>query len=324
MRIPPVIPALILLSAVEAHSLAQNAYSARIEQPDPLPVPEICMVMIDPETEKNMIIWEKSPDFLINQYQVLRISGAEFNLVTESMRSDSSVMIDPASKPGTKTDAYVLVSIDTCGNLTPKSDWHKPFFLQSSIGLNDVINLNWQPYLVNGEEYIFRSIVIFRGTDSTKLSAIDTISAGIGSTTYTDENPPLNVNVYYRIAGEKEIPCNPYNIEVKKASKGPFIHSLSNLEDNRLHSTAVSRINSESLLKIYPNPMITSSRIEWNSQNDQDCMVTIYDLRAKIVRSIPVKANTGFIILEKGDLESGCYIVEIKGSNTSYGRLLVN
>jgi len=324
MRIRSLLPALVILSGIEAHASAQNIYQVHIDQPDPLPAPSICMVMTDPETEKNMVIWEKNPDLFIGQYQVLKTSGAEYTMVSESIVTDSSVMIDWNSKPGTKTDAYVLVSIDTCGNVTEKSSWHKPFFLQSSIGLNDVVNLNWQPYLVDGEEYIFKSIVIFRGTDSTKLLPIDTISAGIGSTTYTDERPPLNVNVYYRIAGERESACDPFNLAGKKASKGPFVHSLSNLEDNRLQTTAVSFNNAAGPLEIFPNPMGSSARIAWKNSGESDCILFIYDLGGSLVRTVNAGNNIQEIFLERGKLESGCYIIELRGSKTAFGRLMVN
>jgi hypothetical protein len=314
---------LIVYAGISFHTAAQTKYAAHIKLPDPLPTPSICMVMIDPDTEKNMIIWEKAPDPLVKQYQVLRISGADYSLVSTSSEADTSTTIDWSSKPGAKTDAYCLVSIDTCGNTTQKSPWHKPFLLQTGIGLNNVINLNWQSYLVDGTEYIFKSIVIYRGTDSTKLVPIDTISAGIGSVTYTDENPPLNVNVYYRIGGEKEVPCDPNHISGKKISRGPYVHSLSNLEDNRLSTTHITGSVSEGNIEIYPNPMKTETRIFWNNPDGVNYGLFIYDLKGTLIRSVSGLDGMEYIILRE-NLESGCYILELRGSRTYHGRLLVN
>ena len=323
MKIHYISLTLIALLSIAKSAIAQNPYSARIEQPDPLPLPSICMVMVDPETEKNMIIWEKEPGLLINSYQVLKTAGAGYTLVAERSGTDSSFVIDWNSKPGTKTDAYVLVSFDTCGNATEKSLWHKPFLLQSSIGLKGVVNLSWQPYLVDGSEYNFKSIVIYRGTDSTQLEPIETITAGIGSYTYTDENPPLDVNVYYRIGGEKEIACNPNNIPLKKTSSGPFVHSLSNLEDNRLQSTGINPKSSAETLKIFPNPMTNVAKLRWDNSESPAYRLSIYDLSGSLIRTTKGIADSGQISIERGDLESGCYIIALSGSKTVYGKLMV-
>ncbi len=312
----------IILLSIESFTFAQTKYSARVTQPDSMQTPSICMVMIDPDSEKNMIIWEKEPSSFISFYQVWKTAGASFTLVSERMESDTSVVIDWNSKPKTKTDAYVLVSLDTCGNASLKSQWHKPFLLQSSIGLNDVVNLSWQPYLVNGEEYVFKSIVIYRGTDSTKLVPIDTIAAGIGSDTYTDENPPLNVNVYYRIGGEKEVACNPNNIPGKKASSGPYIHSLSNLEDNRLQSTNVSGFKSNVGISVYPNPMKSESKLVWSNTENSKFELIIYNINGKQVRNIP-GITAGEYLLQREGLGCGCYIIELRGTKTYRSRLFV-
>jgi len=317
---------LIVLLCIESHTIGQTKYQAHVNQPESLQTPSICMVMIDPVSEKNMIIWEKEPDLHINRYQVWKNAGAGYSLVSESNVSDTTVVIDWNSKPKTKTDAYLLVSIDTCGNASLKSPWHKPFLLQTSIGLNNVVNLNWQPYLVNGQEYIFKSIVIYRGTDSTLLSSIDTIAAGIGSNTYTDENPPLNVNVYYRIGGEKEVACNPNNIPGKKNSVGPYVHSLSNLEDNRLQVTFplnVSLNGTHSDISIYPNPMQTESVLKWSNPDNFNFSLSIYNLNGMLVRNIPSISGQEYLLL-KEKLNSGFYLIELKGSKTIHGRLMVN
>jgi hypothetical protein len=315
---------LIAFLCIESYSVAQTKYSAHIIQPDPLATPSICMVMIDPDTEKNMIIWEKEPDNQIEQYQVWKVAGADWTLISEISEADTSAMIDVSSKPKSKTDAYCLVTIDTCGNASEKSPWHKPFLLQSNLGTNNVINLSWESYLVNGNEYIFKSIIIYRGTDSTSLTPIDTIAAGIGSNKYTDENPPRDVNVYYRIGGEKDVPCDPNHINGKKASSGPYLHSLSNLEDNRLQAVHPGiGVISTNNIKIYPNPLKTETKITWNNPDGEDFELIIYDLKGTRIRTIAGLKGKEYTI-QRDNLQSGCYILELNASKTYHIRLLVN
>ncbi len=313
---------LIAIICIESYSIGQNIYPVNILQPDPIQTPSICMVLTDPETEKNMVIWEKAPNPVIERYQVWKVAGTDYSLVSEIMENDTAVIVDWNSKPRTKTDAYVLVSIDSCGNATEKSEWHKPFFLQSNIGLNDVINLNWQPYLVDNNEFIFKSIVIYRGTDSTVLVAIDTVSAGIGSTSYTDEDPPLNVNVYYRIGGEKETPCDPNNLEGKKGKGGPYVHSLSNLEDNRLGNTGLTSGPCSNSLRIYPNPIKTNTKLSWNNPEGTSFDLYLYDLKGTLIRAEYGLVSEEFL-LKRNNLSSGYYLIELRGKKIFRGRLMV-
>ena len=313
---------LIAILCIESYSMGQHIYPVQILQPDPIQIPSICMVMTDPETEKNMVIWEKAYDPVIERYQVWKVTGTDYSLVSDRMETDTAVILDWNSKPRTKTDAYVLVSIDSCGNASEKSEWHKPFFLQSNIGLNDVINLNWQPYLVDNNEFIFKSIIIYRGTDSTELVAIDTVSAGIGSTSYTDEDPPLNVNVYYRIGGEKETPCDPNNLLGKKGKGGPYVHSLSNLEDNRLGNTGLASTTRSNSLRIYPNPFKKDTKLSWNNPEGKSFDLYLYDLKGTLIR-IEYGLVSEEFVLKRNTLSSGYYLIELRGEKLFHGRLMV-
>ena len=282
---------------------------------------EICMVMIDPSTEKNMIIWEKTPDVGISAYQVWKVAGIENVLVEEVLYDDTSMVIDLNSTPTVKSDAYFLVAIDSCGNSSDYSPWHKPFLLQSSLGTDDVINLNWEPYLVDGNEYLFESIVIYRGSDSLSMEAIDNIAAGIGSNSYVDQNPLLNVKAFYRIGGEKSQACDPNNVGAKKGESGPFIHSLSNLEDNRI-TTGIFENETGSTISIQPNPMNTQSLICWKNDTADKYYFRIIDLRGSVIleRSLQNKYD---LLLNRDMLESGYYVIEIYGKTVQRGKLVV-
>jgi len=286
---------------------------------------EICMVLIDPETEKNMIIWEKTEDVNTQKYQVFKKSGTIYTLVGERMFADSAWVIDYNSNPASQADAYVLVTIDNCGNSSQMSKWHKPFLLQSSLGF-DVINLSWEPYLIDGSEviapdiYIFSNIDIFRGTTPTILEKIGSITAGIGSTSYIDTDPPADIKLYYRIGGEKDPPCNPNNLPLKKAGAGPFVHSFSNLEDNT-RTTGTGRENAGNLLSIYPNPMADMAVIQVKGNNTFPVHLRVTDLSGRVIRDQLYYENQ--IILYREDMKPGSYIVEVTCDKWYKGMLMV-
>jgi len=286
---------------------------------------EICMVLIDPETEKNMIVWEKTEGVNTMKYQVYKKTGTTYTLVKERMFADSAWVIDYNSNPASQADAYVLVTIDNCGNSSQMSKWHKPFLLQSSLGF-DVINLSWEPYLIDGSEviapdiYIFSNIDIFRGTTPTILEKIGSITAGIGSTSYIDTDPPADIKLYYRIGGEKDPPCNPNNLPLKKAGAGPFVHSFSNLEDNT-RTTGTGRENAGNLLSIYPNPMADMAVIQVKGNNTFPVHLRVTDLSGRVLREQQCYENQ--IILHRENLRPGSYIVEVTCDKWYKGMLMV-
>jgi len=286
---------------------------------------EICMVLIDPETEKNMIVWEKTENVATLRYQVFKMVGAGYVLVGERMFADSAWIIDYNSNPSSQADAYVLVTVDTCGNASEMSKWHKPFLLQTSPGF-DVINLNWSPYLIDNSEvisagvHIFKSITIFRGITSTSLSQIASVTAGIGNYIYTDNTAPLGVKLYYRIGGEKDPPCNPNNLPLKKASAGPFVHSFSNLEDNQ-RTTGTADVDIQGGIRIFPNPMSDMVIIRIEDNNSFPLYLRLTDISGRVLREQKCYENQ--IILYRENLKPGSYIVEVTCDKWYKGMLLV-
>jgi len=90
------------------------------------------------------------------------------------------------------------------------------------------VNLIWQNY----EGFYFPYYIIFRGTSTDNLEPIDTIPVEDNTLTYTDY--PVIGRHYYRIGIPLQSLCVPTgNL---KADSGPYSHSMSNIEDNRLES----------------------------------------------------------------------------------------
>ena len=61
---------------------------------------------------------------------------------------------------------------------------------------------------------------------------------------------------------------------------------------------------------IYPNPMASSAQIELRL--DKKASVNVLDLQGKLVRSYHVASGTSQILFERGDLQSGIYLVSIE------------
>ena len=68
--------------------------------------------------------------------------------------------------------------------------------------------------------------------------------------------------------------------------------------------------NQKKYFSIYPNPIISSAQIEFRL--DTKASVKVLDLQGKLVRSYHVASGTSQILFERGDLQSGIYLVSIE------------
>jgi len=86
--------------------------------------------------------------------------------------------------------------------------------------------LQWDRYY--GFDY--HTHTIYRSSTGVNFDPVHSLSASNNSWTDPD---PSDGDLYYRIAVEKPVPCEPEG-SGKKAGTGPYRHSLSNMDNNKL------------------------------------------------------------------------------------------
>jgi photosystem II stability/assembly factor-like uncharacterized protein len=269
---------------------------------------QICLVTIDLETGKNMVVWEKTHNVGTASYNVYRegIVQNSYDLLGNVPFDQISVFVDATSIPEQQQYKYKISSVDTCGNESAKSKWHKTMLLQY-VSSDQGVNLNWQEYGVETGSMSFNSYAIFRGSDSTSLSELTTISASFLA--FTDNTADaLSKKMYYRVGGVKANACDPAEIGGKKTSSGPFVHSLSNLEDNRLQGTGISNNLADALnLSVYPSPFSESSTISYTLRKSSKMKVEVYNVVGEKIGVLLDETQT-----------AGTHKLEMKAADVNY------
>lgn len=187
--------------------------------------PEICMVMVDTNSNRNMVVWERPQSTKIDSYRVYREStqANKYELVGSTAYNELSVIIDTNSIPLQRAYRYALSVIDKNGIESEWSEIHKTLHLTANKGTGSEVNLIWNGY----EGFPISTYKIYRGTTPYNLSLIDSIQSSLNS--YTDLNPPSGL-VFYQIIIDKKDTCYPAIIRANNNS-GPFSQSLSNIKD---------------------------------------------------------------------------------------------
>ncbi len=270
---------------------------------------EICMVTINPHNQI-IIIWEKTYGKGTAWYNIYRRQSGNTYARIDSVLFDSlSIYTDKSSLPQEQSFYYKISAVDSCGQESVLSPYHKSIHMWTAVGVNGEVTLNWNNY----EGYEYSDFEIFRGTDYMQLSSVRTIISDARS--WTDPDIPAG-RVYYQVSAVKSSPCFP----TKFKSDPVFESAMSNIDDNG--ATGVYDHNLTENLMIYPNPFNEITTLTFNNPAGYPYTLFITDLSGKVIRIVD-NIYTSIYVLEKGDLKEGFYFVELRGPNIYRGKIVI-
>ncbi len=73
---------------------------------------------------------------------------------------------------------------------------------------------------------------------------------------------------------------------------------------------------------IYPNPFSKSTTLKFNNPDNTSYTISVFDVTGKLIR-IYNEVTSDILTIEKDDLKSGIYSVELNGEKTQRGRFVV-
>ncbi|MBU0765732.1 MAG: T9SS type A sorting domain-containing protein [Bacteroidetes bacterium] len=300
------------LTVTDASGCAAS-YSAVVPPTGP-EIQPICMVTVDSAANRNLIVWEKVQSSGIDHYNIYReIFTDEYYKVAEVLYDDMSEYLDLDANPNTRSWRYSISAVDECGAESDLCDPHKTMHLTINVGLNQQVNLIWDKY----EGFGYNRFYIYRHNNNTGWVTVDSLPDTYW--TFTD-TPPNWGQLYYRIGVPKDSDCVPTSTD--KASGGPYHHAFSNLDDNGFQDDGIVEIAMPGVLVIYPNPFSECTTIIFENTENESYKMVVTGISGQVVRQN--KNITGNQIqFQRGDLSPGFYTIELRGSNTYRGKVIV-
>jgi VCBS repeat-containing protein len=122
----------------------------------------VCYVTSDAtDYTKNRVHLSYSNIYNASKYQILREGSntGQYNVIGEVGPTETTYL-DDTSNNNSSSYNYKVRLLDNCGNLSNESSAHKTILLQSSIAVDNTVNLSWSQYVgVNySTYYVYRSI----------------------------------------------------------------------------------------------------------------------------------------------------------------------
>ncbi|MBU2913443.1 T9SS type A sorting domain-containing protein [Reichenbachiella agariperforans] len=256
--------------------------------------PEICMVTVDEESSKNMLIWSYELE-TVNQFGIYRetnVSGG-YSLVEFVDGGMSNSYIDTQSSPEQQSNRYKITSLDSCGTETDLSSYHKTIHLTINKGLGTSWNLIWDAY----EGFSFGTYRIYRSLDGDGFEVLTEIASNLSS--YTDSDVTTS-DVAYQI----EV-LNPNNCETNSGGR---------ILENSTSRSNIARTNSvlaipklENTITLFPNPTTDYVFIELGSS-----LNGVYELSTITGQTLYSGILTQNSEVDMTSIPSGIYLITLK------------
>jgi hypothetical protein len=291
-------------------SKAQNKYTVKIIQPDPVEAPVLSTVTVS-TGNKNVVSWEQTLNEQIRYFNIYRDAVNQENvwvLVGKTSYPGTNSFTDPTSYPGSRPYKYRVSAVDACGNEVFNNRVHKTIKLTVEEVADRVKLLKWNPY----EGFETERYKIYRSSTFTNLILIDSID--VMRTSYIDSENPYTSPYYQVEAIEK--------IVTPAARKSGTIKGIvrSNISSGRSLFTSADTADA-SRLSIYPNPMTFNAIVVFPYEATHPCTLTILDLTGKVVYSKSV--TSGETEIERNNLKDGLYILQVAGKRIYRKKLMV-
>lgn len=266
---------------------------------------QICIVTVDTLTWKNKIMWEKTAGVGTLGFNVYKeVASNVYSGIGFVPFTDPGFFIDYTSNPVSHGDKYKITVMDTCGNESGRSPFHKTMNLVIS-AFGSTMGLSWTEYEDESGNFIPPKYYIYRGSQPDNMNLLDSVTGS-----FTSYNDPNVFSVYYYIIGViKDPPCDVFGTG----------KSLSNIKDNSL-LVNVNEVSLISSVNIYPNPANTIANFEFELIKNSNVSIHVMDIAGKeILNYNKENVSTGVqtIPVDVSSIENGMYFytMNIDGKN---------
>jgi hypothetical protein len=265
---------------------------------------ELCGITTDSLTGKNLLVWEKVPNQRISQYNLYRegVFTGQYDLIGSVPYNSLSVFTDTVVNPLQQSYRYRIAVVDSCGNESDLSPFHKTIHLSANLGVNGEVNLQWTAYV--GAAY--QTHRVFRSNAGGPYIQIGQVPGNTFS--FTDLTPPSG-QIVYVIEIEADGGCFP------TSSKGS---NFSKIQSNKasFNMIGIHSVVSNGNFAVFPNPNQGVFSVETPLATAiSKHTLFLFDAQGKLVKTMELERNQAIHTMDVSNLNAGIYHLVIEGFN---------
>lgn len=287
-------------------------------QTTPVITPSLCLVTVDSLSINNEIYWEKDLYPQADTFIVYREASASvYSVIARLSKNapgsyvDTNRSIGPNNgNPNFSSYKYKVQFRDTCGNLSPMSDYHKTIFIQDF----QTGSFSWNYYNIAGVDQQSINYVLYRRN---VLSGVTTSVGGTSGTAFTD--PQYNTlalagNVKWFV-GMSGFACDP-NAKLSGTTAATITTTKSNASNERQFPVITEGIEENSPvandIRIFPNPVENELTLDFGKK-PLILRIELSDVTGRIIFNEEV--NNSKFILRTDNIKNGIYFITLYDAN---------
>ena len=261
----------------------------------------LCMVSVDPVTEKNLIVWNKTPGQGTVSYSITR--GYGHTEIGTADFGDQNYLVDQTSDPAIQAYRYFITSTDTCGNQVISETSHKTLHLTANVGTSGEVNLIWESYIgVAIYQYNF-----YRSTDGEQYELFGALEYDPEINQYSDYDHPF-WKLYYKIGIVGDFSCGLESGRKSVSEEAAEIFSNAKL----VYPTGMDASEKGQVLAVYPNPAEARFTVKLLNPGDLDHCLRIFNQLGALAYETTFRGDEVTIDLPPG-MPPGMYYISVTG-----------
>jgi hypothetical protein len=276
--------------------------------------PEICVVTVDTLTKNNLVAWDKTGAVGIKEFNIYCEIGSfnNYQLVGTVPAGNLSEFTHVGANPQVKSWKYKISAVDSCGNESPLSAYHKSIHLQVNVGIGGVNNLSWDNYF----GFNYGSFEVWRYHISTgwmQLGTIPYCGFPVCQNSYTDNAPIATDTNWYAIFVTPPSPCvTTVRLSDPNSPLGQIVKSKSNITNNRVQGAIGIAENRLSDVSVYPNPASSEVMIRLGKEAG-NCSLEVSNAMGQLIKAEKLSSRDTKVSIAA--LPNGVYYLKIKNDN---------
>lgn len=279
-----------------------------VEQAE-IPVPSICLVTVDTLSTHTIIYWDKPVTTVIDSFYLYKEVTTNNYIKIAAISYDSlNEYHDFEANPNSISFNYKLSILDTCGNESQKSTYHRTIHLQN-LGNG---NLLWSLYEIENASNPVIFYRVYRDDFGSGNFQPINLSIPGNNSSYTDILFGSFPDAKYFVDVNWDISCTTF--------KSTLSTSRSNLRGN--NETGFEEIADN--IRIYPNPANEIITIEFMTTYGCIMNLELINVLGELVyaETFSIKGNTKKQV-EVKNFTKGIYVLQVSSDNISGSQKII-